>query len=50
MDHFNAYGYGTDTRVHLQLMISVAVTGQQGDVHLSHMISLVQQILSGKIH
>jgi hypothetical protein len=31
-------------------MVSTGVTGQQGDVYLSHLLALVAQILSGKIH
>jgi hypothetical protein len=31
-------------------MVSAGVTGQQGDVHLSHMLALVKDIISGKIH
>ena len=49
-DHFSAYGYGTYKRLGLQMMVSAAVTGERGDVHLSHMIVMVQDILSGKIH
>jgi hypothetical protein len=32
------------------LMIAAAETGQQGDVSLIHLITVVQRILSGKIH
>ena len=35
---------------HLHLMVSAAVTGQRGDVHLSHMLELVKEVISGKIH
>jgi hypothetical protein len=49
-DHFSAYGNGTDKRAGLKLMVSAGVTGQRGDVHLSHIIELVKEILSGKIH
>ena len=50
MVHYSVYGNGTDTRLHLHLMVSAGVTGQQGDVHLSHVIALVKEIISGKIH
>jgi hypothetical protein len=49
-DHLSVYGNGTDKRAGRRLMVSAGVTGQQGDVHLSHMIELVNEILSGKIH
>jgi hypothetical protein len=49
-NHFSAYGNGTDKRVGLHLMVSVGVTGQRGDVHLSHMLELAKEIISGKIH
>jgi hypothetical protein len=32
------------------MIVTTTVTGQQGDVHLSHEITLVQRSLSGKIH
>jgi hypothetical protein len=48
--HIGGYGNGTDKRNHLHLMVSVAVTGQLGDVHLSHLIKLVTDVISGKIH
>jgi hypothetical protein len=48
-DHFSLYGNGTAKRAGIRLMVSVGVTGQQGDVHLSHMIELVNEILSGKV-
>jgi hypothetical protein len=48
--HFSAYGNGTDKRVHARLMVSAGVTGQEGDVHLSHVLELVKEILSGKLH
>jgi hypothetical protein len=49
-DHFTVIGNGTDKRAGLKLMVSAGLTGQRGDVHLSHMIELVKEILSGKIH
>jgi hypothetical protein len=48
--HISAYGNGTDKRNHLHLMVTVAVTGQLGDVHLSHVIPLVTDVITGKIH
>lgn len=50
MVHFNAIGYGRYKSGPLKLMVSTGVTSQLGDTHLSHMISLVQKLLSGKIH
>jgi hypothetical protein len=50
LEKISVYGNGTDKRVHLHLMVSAGVTGQQGDVHLSHMLALVKDIISGKIH
>lgn len=47
---FGAYGNGTDKRNGLHLMVSGGVTGQAGDVHLSHMLKLVKDVISGKIH
>ena len=49
-DHIGAYGYGIDKRNGLKLMVVAGVTGEQGDVHLSHMLELVKEIISGKIH
>jgi hypothetical protein len=48
--HFSVYGNGTDKRTHMRLMVSSALTGQQGDVHLSHVIELVKEVISGAIH
>jgi hypothetical protein len=48
--HIGVYGNGTDKRDHLHLIVSVGVTGQLGDLHLSHMIKLVTDVISGKIH
>jgi hypothetical protein len=50
LEKISVYGNGTDQRAHLHLMVSAGVTGQQGDVHLSHMLALVKDIISGKIH
>ena len=50
LEKISVYGNGTDKRLHLRLMVSAGVTGQQGDVHLSHMLALVKEIISGKIH
>ena len=50
MAHIGVYGNGVDKRTGLRLMVSAGVTGQAGDVHLSHIIELVQEIISGKIH
>ena len=47
---FSAIGYGSYRSSGLKLMVSTAVTAQQGDVYLSHLLALVTQILSGKIH
>ena len=41
MVHCSVYGNGTDKRLHLHLMVSAGVSGQRGDVHLSHMLALV---------
>jgi hypothetical protein len=49
-DHFSAYGRGIDKRNGLHIMVSAGLTGQQGDVHLSHLLELVKEIFSGKIH
>lgn len=48
--HLGAYGHGTDKRAGLDLMVTVGVTGQRGDVHLSHVLELAKEIISGKIH
>ena len=48
--HISVYGNGTDRRNHLHLMVTAALIGQQGDVHLSHVIQLVKDVISGKIH
>lgn len=48
--HVGVYGNGTDMRNGLHLMVSAAVTGEEGDVHLSHMLKLVKDVISGKIH
>jgi hypothetical protein len=48
--HISVYGNGIDRRSHLHLMVSAGVTGQRGDVHLSHMLELVKEVISGKIH
>jgi len=47
---FTAYTCGSYSSSGLQVIVTAGLTGQQGDVHLSHLIALVQQILSGKIH
>ena len=47
--HFGAYGNGTDPRAHARLMVAAAVSGQEGDLHLSHMLELAKEILSGKL-
>jgi hypothetical protein len=31
-------------------MVSAGLTGQQGDVHLSHVLGVVKEVLSGKLH
>lgn len=46
----SVYGHGTDKRLHMDIIVSSAVTGQAGDVHLSHMLQLVKDVVSGKIH
>jgi hypothetical protein len=48
--HIGAYGNGTDKRNHLHLMVVVGVNGQLGDVHLSHVIEVVKEVVFGKIH
>jgi hypothetical protein len=48
--HIAVYGNGTDTRTHMHLLVSGAVTAEEGEVHLSHMIELVKEVISGKIH
>lgn len=45
-----AIGYGKYKPTGAQLMVSTGATGQLGDVYLSHLLSLVTGILSGKIH
>jgi hypothetical protein len=47
---FDAIGYGPYKSSSVQLMVSTAATAEQGDVYLSHLLALVTQILSGKIH
>ena len=47
---FNAYGRGIDAHTGAHIMVSAVVTGQSGDVHLSHLLELVKEIFSGKIH
>jgi hypothetical protein len=42
-DAFGAAGYGS-------YIVTVDLSGQLGDVHLSHVLAMVMQILSGKIH
>ncbi len=49
-EHFGVYGYGKDKRNGLELMVTAGLTGQRGDVHLSHMIELAKEVISGKIH
>lgn len=49
-DHYAAYAHGTDRRNGLKVMVSTAVIGQQGDVHLSHMLVLAKDVVSGKLH
>jgi hypothetical protein len=46
----DAIGYGPYKSSSVKLMVSTAATSQLGDVHLSHLLALVTQILSGKIH
>jgi hypothetical protein len=48
--HYSAYAHGTDKRNGLKLIVSAAVTGQLGDVHLSHMLELAKEVVSGKLH
>jgi hypothetical protein len=48
--HEEAVAYGTDKRKGLKLIVSAAVTGQLGDVHLSHMLELAKEVVSGKLH
>jgi hypothetical protein len=49
-DAFGASGYGPYKSGGQLLIVTVGLTGQLGDVHLSHALALVTQILSGKIH
>jgi hypothetical protein len=49
-DAFGASGYGPYKSGALKVIVTVGLTGQQGDVHLSHALALVMEILSGKIH
>jgi hypothetical protein len=49
-DAFGVSGYGPYKSGGLMLIVTVGLTGQLGDVHLSHALALVTQILSGKIH
>ena len=49
-DAFGATGYGPYKSGAPQLIVTVGLTGELGDVHLSHALALVTQILSGKIH
>ena len=42
-DAFGAAGYGA-------YIVTVDLSGEVGDVHLSHVLAMVMQILSGKIH
>lgn len=47
--HIGVYGHGPDKHNGLDVMVTTGVTGQQGDVHLSHMLELAKRIISGKI-
>jgi hypothetical protein len=47
---FGATGYGPYKSGAQQLIVTIGLTGQAGDVHLSHALALVTQILSGKLH
>jgi hypothetical protein len=49
-DAFGVSGHGPYKSGSLEVIVTVGLTGQQGDVHLSHALALVTQILSGKIH
>ena len=49
-DAFGATGYGPYKSGSPLLIVTVGLTGQVGDVHLSHALAMVTQILSGKIH
>jgi len=48
--HYTAYARGTDKRTGAKLMVNVGVTAELGDVHLSHILKLATEIVSGKIH
>lgn len=50
LEHFTVIGNGTDKRNGLHVMVSGALSGQEGDVHLSHVITLVKEVISGKLH
>ena len=47
---FTVIGWGPYKGSGAQTMASTAATAQAGDVTLSHMITLVKDLLSGKIH
>lgn len=48
--HYAAYARGTDSRTGGKLMVNVGVVAEQGDVHLSHILKLAPEIVSGMIH
>jgi hypothetical protein len=47
--HINVTGYGTSPRG-AELMVSAGGVAQQGDISLIHVITLVKDLISGKIH
>ncbi len=49
LTHINVIGYGPSPGGG-ELMVSAAAAAQQGDISLIHMITLVKDLISGKIH
>jgi hypothetical protein len=48
-NHYEAIARGNDRRAGVKVMVAAAVTGQRGDVHLSHIIELAKEVVSGKL-
>jgi hypothetical protein len=49
LTHINVIGYGPSPSG-VELMVSAAGAAQQGDISLIHVIDLVKDVISGKIH
>jgi len=49
LGHVNVVGYGPSPSG-AELMVSAGGVAEQGDISLSHMIKLVKDLISGKIH